>query len=77
MLIEELYNEDDNDYINKKNNNVSTDAEIDYCSENSDEIEEKTYKKNKENLSKIIVGFDYCIVTFNDNNNSEIKENYY
>ena len=77
LLIEELYNEDDNDYINKKNNNVSTDAEIDYCSENSDEIEEKTYKKNKENLSKIIVGFDYCIVTFNDNNNSEIKENYY
>ena len=77
LLIEELYNEDDNDYINKKNNNVSTDAEIDYCRENSDEIEEKTYKKNKENLSKIIVGFDYCIVTFNDNNNSEIKENYY
>ena len=77
LLIEELYNEDDNDYINNKKNNVSTDAEIDYCSENSDEIEEKTYKKNKENLSKIIVGFDYCIVTFNDNNNSEIKENYY
>ena len=78
LLIEELYNEDDNDYINKKNNNVSTDAEIDYCSENSDEIEEKTYKKNKENLSKIIVGFDYCIVTFDNNNsNIEIKENYY
>ena len=76
LLIEELYNEDDNDYINKKNN-VSTDVENDYCSENSDEIEYEKNKKNKE-ISKIIVGFDYCIVTFDNNNsNIEIKENYY
>ena len=70
LLIEELYNEDDNDYINKKNEN-------DYFSENSDEIEYEKNKKNKE-ISKIIVGFDYCIVTFDNNNsNIEIKENYY
>lgn len=76
LLIEELYNEDDNDYINKKNN-ISTDVENDYCSENSDEIEYEKNKKNKE-ISKIIVGFDYCIVTFDNNNsNIEIKENYY
>ena len=76
LLIEELYNEDDNDYINKKNN-VSTDVENDYCSENSDEIEYEKNKKNKE-ISKIIVGFDYCIITFDNNNsNIEIKENYY
>lgn len=76
LLIEELYNEDDNDYINKKNN-VSTDVENDYFSENSDEIEYEKNKKNKE-ISKIIVGFDYCIVTFDNNNsNIEIKENYY
>ena len=76
FLIEELYNEDDNDYINKKNN-ISTDIENDYCSENSDEIEYEKNKKNKE-ISKIIVGFDYCIVTFDNNNsNIEIKENYY
>ncbi len=76
FLIEELYNEDDNDYINKKNN-VSTDVENDYFSENSDEIEYEKNKKNKE-ISKIIVGFDYCIVTFDNNNsNIEIKENYY
>ena len=76
LLIEELYNEDDNDYINKKNN-VSTDVENDYFSENSDEIEYEKNKKNKE-ISKIIVGFDYCIITFDNNNsNIEIKENYY
>jgi len=76
LLIEELYNEDDNDYINKKNN-ISTDVENDYFSENSDEIEYEKDKKNKE-ISKIIVGFDYCIVTFDNNNsNIEIKENYY
>ena len=76
LLIEELYNEDDNDYINKKNN-ISTDVENDYCSENSDEIEYEKNKKNKE-ISKIIVGFDYCIITFDNNNsNIEIKENYY
>ena len=76
LLIEELYNEDDNDYINKKNN-ISTDVENDYFSENSDEIEYEKNKKNKE-ISKIIVGFDYCIVTFDNNNsNIEIKENYY
>ena len=81
FLIEELYKEDDNDYINKKNN-ISTDVEIDYCSENSDEIEEKNErnKKNKEILSKIIIGIDYCIINFNDNKNNsniEIKEDYY
>jgi serine/threonine protein kinase len=76
LLIEELYNEDDNDYINKKNN-ISTDVENDYFSENSDEIEYEKNKKNKE-ISKIIVGFDYCIITFDNNNsNIEIKENYY